>query len=257
MTERINDAWGMRDIIRGRALYTGGFQSWMAKVRQKEGRVFPPLPDDSYVREQLENGADPGGHAVYALRPFPSAEKAPADLVNFIADKGSPDWPTVEEVSALSDLAGWVDAKSFVKSVSIAYRYDGQGRGGMSVTFPLFVIRPYSEPMGGGWINNRVYFKDYNWRDVGWQLQYTASASRWVDPYFSAGAEWDRRDGGSLVTYGVVEQGVKFRVNMIHSPLKFLAKITDFWGLRMGLKARGLFPVSDWNYVVEFGAGTF
>jgi len=257
VTERINDAWGVRDIIRGGALYTGGFQSWMAKNRRKQDRVFPPLPDDSRIREKLKKGADPDGNAVYQLRPFPSVEKAAPDLVRFIADKGDPDWPVVQEVGTLSDFGDWVSAESFIKSVSIAYRYDGQGRGGVSCTFPLFIVRPYNEPMGGGWINNRLYFKDYNLRDVGWQLQYTASASRWVDPYASAGAERDKRDDGGSVTYGVVEQGVKFRVNMVHSPLKFLAKVTDFWGLRIGLKARGLFPVSDWNYVFEFGAGTF
>jgi hypothetical protein len=42
-----------------------------------------------------------------------------------------------------------------------------------------------------------------------------------------------------------------------HTPLKFMAKLTDFWGLRFGLKARGVFPVTDWNYVVELGSGVF
>jgi hypothetical protein len=257
VTERVNDAWGVRDIIRGGTLYSGGFQSWMAKTRQRQDRVFPPLPADSRVREQLEKRADPGGHAVYELRPFPSAGKAAPDLVRFIADKGDPNWPLVEEISTMTDLRSWVSAESFIKSTSIAYRYDGEGRGGVALTLPLLIVRPFNEPMGGGWIGNRLYLKDYHLRDIGWQLQYTSSASRWVDPYFSAGAEWDKRDDGGVVTYGVVEQGVKFRVNVVHSPLKFMSKLTDFWGLRFGLKARGLAPVSDWNYVIELGSGTF
>lgn len=255
VTRRINDAWGVRDIIRSGALYSGGFQSWMAKIRHKEHRVFPPLPEDSRVREKYDRDLRSGSYAVYELRPFPSAERAPEDLVHFIADKGDPDWPALVTVDALSDFAGWLDEESFVKTLSISYRYDGDN--GLSFTFPLFIIRPYNEPMGGGWINNRIYLKDRRLRDLGWQLQYTSSASRWIDPYLSAGVEWDERDDGGTVTYGVFEQGVKFRVNMSHSPLKFLTKVTDFWGLRFGLKARGLFPVRDWNYVFEVGAGTF
>ena len=255
VTERINDAWGVRDIIRGGALYTGGFQSWMAKIRHKEHRVFPPLPGDSHVRERLDRDTPAERRATYELRPFPTAEKAAPDLVHFIADKGDPDWPAVETVDALSDLRDWASAEAFVKTVSVAYRYDGDN--GVSFTFPLFVVRAYNEPMGGGWINNRLYLKDDGLRDLGWQLQYTSSASRWVDPYFSAGVEWDERDAGGTVAYGVFEQGLRFRVNVVHSPLKFAAKLTDFWGVRFGLKARGLFPVSDWNAVVEVGAGTF
>jgi hypothetical protein len=229
----------------------------MAKPRQKQDRVFPPLPADSRVRGQLRKGADPGGHAVYELRPFPSAARAAPDLVRFIADKGDTNWPEVAPVSSLSQFSSWVSSESFIKSVTLAYRYDGEGRGGLAATFPLFIVKPFNEPMGGGWISNRLYLKDHHLRDIGWQLQYTSSASRWVDPYFAAGAEWDKRGDGSKVTYGVIEQGVKFRVSVAHTPLKFMAKLTDFWGLRFGLKARGMFPVSDWNYVVELGSGTF
>ena len=255
VTERINDAWGVRDIIRGGALYTGGFQSWMAKDRHKENRVFPPLPADSYWRERLDRDAPPASRATYELRPFPSAEAASPDLVPFIAGKGDPDWPAVEKMNALSEVADWTRSEAFVKSVSVAYRYDGDH--GVSVTFPLFIVRPFNEPMGGGWINNRIYLKDDKLRDLGWQLQYTPSASRWVDPYFSAGIEWDEHDDGGKVAYGVIEQGIKFRATVSHSPLKFLGKLTDFWGVRFGLKARGLMPVQDWNYVIEIGAGTF
>ncbi len=31
---RINDAWGVRDIIRTGMLFSGGFEGWMAKVRR-------------------------------------------------------------------------------------------------------------------------------------------------------------------------------------------------------------------------------
>ena len=47
VNKRINDAWGLRDIIRGGALFTGDYKAWMSKVRRPEHRVFPPLPEDS------------------------------------------------------------------------------------------------------------------------------------------------------------------------------------------------------------------
>jgi hypothetical protein len=54
------------------------------------------------------------------------------------------------------------------------------------------------------------------------------------------------------------ESGVKFRANMAHTPLKFMAKVTDFRGLRAGLKYVG--NATDFERigcVVEIGAGAF
>ena len=45
------------------------------------------------------------------------------------------------------------------------------------------------------------------------------------------------------VAYFVGEIGMKFRVNMVHTPAKFLAKLTDFWGVRTGVKATGGFDI--------------
>ncbi|MCP5016065.1 MAG: hypothetical protein GY938_12460, partial [Ketobacter sp.] len=37
----------------------------------------------------------------------------------------------------------------------------------------------------------------------------------------------------------VYEAGIKVRGNVKYSPLKFLGVLTDFWGVRLGVKARG------------------
>ena len=44
---RVNDAWGLRDVIRTGDLFSAEFKGFMAKVRRQGYRVFPPLPDDS------------------------------------------------------------------------------------------------------------------------------------------------------------------------------------------------------------------
>jgi hypothetical protein len=125
------------------------------------------------------------------------------------------------------------------------------------LVFPLFVFWHFSDPLAGGWIVNRVYFMDEKLRDFGWTFLYTTSASRWLDGYFSLGYERDRNDLGQNDRYWVMETGIKFRANIAHSPLSFLSKLTDFWGIRGGLQASGLLPVRRWTYVVEIGGGSF
>lgn len=256
VNRRVNDAWGVRDVIRGGGLFTGGFNSWLAKVRVPQDRVFPPLPADSPGRRRLGGDAYARGYAVYELRPFPPASRAAADptLVPFIASKGSVE-PEVEAATDFNQFVDWVSSEPFVKSVSVSARYDGSF--GVSVLFPLFIFKNFSDPLAGGWIVNRIYLQDHDLRDFGYNLLYTTSASRWIDGYVSGGVEVDKGDGGAKHTYFAAETGFKFRASVEHSALRFMRPITDFWGLRIGLKYRNAFPVHDTSLVFELGAGTW
>ena len=259
--ERINDAWGVRDVIRSGMLASGGFQSWMAKVRWPDTRIFPPLPEDSPLRRMhIGDGEYVSENAVYELRPFPRPELAEDDpkLFPFIEDKGDPNWPEVEEDVIFKKYADWLYDGSARKSLSVAFRYDGNA--GISLVFPFFVIRNLEVSITGGWLVQRLIFSDRKLRDITWQAMYTTSASRWVDGYFAAGARWDQDDTGSTTTFFASESGLKFRANIKHSAFKFLTKLgTDFWGLRVGLQyvGAGAWSFDDIGYVVEFGAGSF
>ena len=258
VNRRVNDAWGVRDVIRSGGLFSGGFESWFAKVRQPQDRVIPPLPEDSPHRARLGREArKAGGLATYELWPFPRPELAANDpeLLPFIADKGSPDWPQVRDASSLHEVRRALSDDSFAKTLSIAARVDGDM--GVSFVFPLFIVKNFSDPLVGGWVVNRIYMRDTHLRDFGYNLLYTTSASRWIDGYFSLGYERDRADDGSSRRYWCAETGFKFRANIRHSPLRFLAPLTDFWGLRIGTKADGLLPIERLGLVVEVGAGTF
>ena len=263
VNRHVNDAWAVRDVIRSGALFTGSYQSWMTKVRKPEDRVFPPLPEDSPLRAQYtKRGEYSPNNAIYELRPFPSAEKAEHDLVHFIADKGDPNWPLVEKNTTAKQFSHWVGEESFVKSLSIAFYTDGDV--GVAAVFPLFIVKNFEEPMTGGFITNRVVLKDHNFRDIAWMLHYTPSASRWLDTYFSTGVERDKEPkpgatNGELTseTDFVFETGIKMRVNVSHSPFKFLTKVTDFWGVRAGIKNNGFFDIDRLRYVFEVGAGTW
>jgi len=261
VNERINDAWGVRDVIRSGMLASGGFQSWMAKFRWPDTRVFPPLPEDSPLIE-MHYGVEPYApdNAIYELRPFPRPELAEDDpkLYPFIEDKGDPDWPELEEDVKYKKYTDWMYDGSAQKSLSVAFRYDGDP--GISLGFPFFIVRNLEVGITGGWLVQRLIFSDHNLRDITWQGLYTSSASRWVDPYFALGAKWDQDDTGSTTTYFASETGLKFRANIKHSAFSFLTKLgTDFWGLRLGLQYVGYRPWSFENigYAVELGAGSF
>jgi len=266
---RVNDAWGVRDIIRQGALFTGGFEAWMAKVRRDEHRSFPPLPEDSPLRERhSEDGVYAPNNAIYQLRPFPAPEEAGDDqlLYHKMDEKAKPGWPEIHEVSDLRALSRWADAGLALKSFAISLRADGDL--GLSFVFPLFILKNFEDPMTGGFIVHRMYLKDQRLRDFGWQLMYTPSASRWIDTYLAAGVEFDKEDvsppptdPGSATTFTetdfVLETGFKFRVNITKSPLKFLSFLTEFMGFRAGIKNKGFFDISKLTYVFEFGAGVW
>jgi hypothetical protein len=266
---RVNDAWGVRDIIRGGALFTGGYEAWMAKVRRPEHRVFPPLPADSWLRPQyVVRGTYAPNNAVYELRPFPASTAAGDDelLRHKMAEKEKPNWPELSMVRSREELTQWADAGLALKSFAISLRADGDL--GLSFVFPLFIVKNFEDPMSGGFIVHRMYLKDDHLHDFGWMLMYTPSASRWIDSYLAAGYESDEEwidppptDSAAPRTTTsrgfVMETGIKFRVNITKSPLKFLSFLTEFMGFRAGIKNTGFFDIDRLTYVFEFGAGVW
>ena len=267
---RVNDAWGVRDIIRSGGLFTAGYQAWMTKVRRPEDRVLPPLPGDSPLLADLNRYQTgyTGGNAVYELRPLPSTASAAAwdarqpeesHLADFLVDKELVPGPALGDISTLDEAWRWIDAGALKRSLSISAYADG--RWGFSWTIPFFIGRNMSVPMTGGYVLHRMYLKGHRLRDFGWTLLYANSASRWLDPYFAAGVEWHDVDSGVEATERrsdmVFETGFKFRTQVGQSPLKFLTFITDFWGMRVGIKNYGFFDIDRLTYVVEIGAGSF
>ena len=264
VNRRVNDAWGARDVMSTGTLFTSDYRAWMTKLRRSEHQVFPPLPEDSPLRGAYsENGVYVPSNAIYTLRPFPSAQKADPGLRPFIAGKGDPNWPEEKPYTDLTRFQRWVaGAGSFVKSLSIAFRADGDL--GISIIFPLFVIKHMQEPFTDGWLVNRIYFKDTDMRDFAWTVLYTRSASRWMEGYLSAGFEWDEEWEDitlpeTLVSTRnfVLETGLKFRADLSTTPLRFLTKLTDFWGLRLGIKNTGFPNIDKLGYVIEIGAGSW
>ena len=102
-------------------------------------------------------------------------------------------------------------------------------------------------------------------RDFGYNILYTPSASRFLDPYFALGFEvekFDVTDVSGITTVQsktdfVFETGIKLRGNVKYSPLKFLGVLSDFWGVRFGFKNKGYMKINEITYVIEIGAGVW
>ena len=122
---RINDAWGLRDVIRTGELFSPKFEAWMAKIRKPEHRVFPPLPTDSPHRKKHEiNNVYAANNSVYELRPMPSPKAALPDkvLAHDMSSYYSEEWPEIKDISKVGKFNDWREAENFIESFGISFR---------------------------------------------------------------------------------------------------------------------------------------
>jgi hypothetical protein len=169
-----------------------------------------------------------------------------------------PNWPVVDDVTSYDQAIGWVDAGALKRSLSIAFYSDGDA--GISWVFPFFIVKNLDVSMSGGYLMHRMYLKDDKLRDFSWMALYTNFASRWIDPYFAVGVEWHYETQGGVDEKRsdfVLETGIKLRAQIGRSPLRFLSVLTDFWGVRFGIKNYGFTDIDRLTYVFEIGAGSF
>ena len=147
------------------------------------------------------------------------------DMKNYVAE----DWPYIKEISSTQKFFDWWEAENFIHSLAIAARVDNN-QWGLSFSFPLLIVKNIEAPLIGGWLVNRIYLQDVGLRDLGYNLLYTPSASRFLDGYFALGVEFDKYDvidddqkSVNQRTDFVFETGIKLRGNVKYSPLKKLA----------------------------------
>jgi hypothetical protein len=173
----------------------------------------------------------------------------------------SPGWPEVKSISTTKKFLDWWEAENFINSLGVAARVDND-QVGINFNFPLLIVKNVEAPLIGGWLVNHIYLQDKQLRDFGYGILYTPSASRFLDPYFSFGWEWDKYNIEDSDEIGerkdfVFETGIKLRGNVKFSPLKFLSIFTDLWGVRFGIKNRGFMDINELSYVFEIGAGVW
>jgi len=249
VNEKINDAWGVRDVIITGNLISSEYQGWMTKVRKDNYKVIPPLPEESlYYIKFVENNKFSPNNSVYELRPMPNIEN--------VKDKSlKKDLKEYVKVNRFNVKAmGWMDPlNEITSSITYAYRYNNGNS--IAVSFPLFVYRNFEVPIINGWLVNKIYLNEKD-NTYTYCLLYTPSASRFLDPYFSVGMEFSDNN------YFVFETGVKIRFEpkfySIPNDIPLLSSL-NFWGIRFGIKKLGLNlnTIEEFSYVFEFGFGVF
>jgi hypothetical protein len=270
VTERVNDAWGVRDSLGHGVLLSSGYASEMTKPRTEAFRVLPPespyLQVTARQRSYHEGEPSLGRYELRSANVVAVCAEIPRDrarLIAMMADHrfGLDERPTQHKSGsvnrALSELSlpdSWLSA-----SLRVTNR-----RVGAALIFKGLDMRE-------GWIVPRVTVSG---RDATGELLFTPSASRWADSYFSAGARRQyvtTRESRTVDTEQgpqdieivvppnwriVVEAGVKFRAKLPPKVRPFVLGYS-FGGLRFGIQALGFSRVEQFRFIWEIGAGAW
>jgi hypothetical protein len=253
---RINDAWGLRDIMGSSVLQGSRYTASMSKPRDEAFRLLPPRDVELCGRRPPARLAT-AGLGRYALRPavdvpaslaaVPDAKRLDAMMRfhHFGPDAPARQYPS-SEVQALSD------PENVYRVISgFNLRWDTDRIGG-SLQGPGFDLREV-------WVVPRLLLMD------GWAAEaiITPSASRWVDWYAAVGYErgivriptGDGREP-QLFNGFASEAGLKFRV-ALPGKARWAALGYRFSGIRIGIRSSGFGRIQEPRFVIEIGAGAF
>ena len=274
VTRRVNDAWGVRDVITTGRLFSGGYQGWMSKPRDTKTLLFPPFPSTSPFFQPFQEkfGEDLIQTNVYDLRPYPLYPVTGLDkkLNKLMKGKKPHNWPKIEKTSGNGKVKQWAKQERAFRSIGFSMRWD-ETTFYPSLSIPLGVLKSVEAPLTGGWLYHKIYLPldtivsqsgiEYE-RILGHQIMHSSSASRWIDTYVGLGYEWH----GDILENGnvdrklrfVSEAGLKVRLNISKTPLRFLKYLGgEFWGIRFGWKNVGFQNFLQSGFVLEIGAGSF
>ena len=270
VTERVNDAWGVRDSLGHGVLLASGYSPEMTKRRTEAFRLLPP--ESPYLevtarRRSYSDGQPSLGR--YELRPantVPACAEIPKDrtrLIEMMADHrfGVNELPTQYKAGSVDRALSELTLPDAWLSVSLRVT---NRKPGAALIFKGLDLRE-------GWIVPRVTVSG---QDATGELLFTPSASRWADYYLSGGARRQyvtTRESRTIDTEQgpqeivilvppnwkiVVETGVRFRAKLPAKMRPFVLGYS-FGGLRFGLQALGFSSVDQFRFIWEIGAGAW
>ena len=262
VNKRVNDAWGVRDILRTGYLMGSGFKTSMFKTREYDHRVLPPETPHDFVKtgnSSMERSAEHLGR--YALRQADGIsecedmEPERERLIKMMRDHqfGSdypPDQYNYDITNKLVEpLYG---TNSLVPAISL--RYD-------RTLGASFMLRGLD--LGEGYLVPKINLNAY---DVSLEALFTPSASSFFSWYLAGGIGYEkvrlRNDSGDLVrqdnaTWNLVtEMGIKFRVRL-KGKWRIACLGYQFAGLRAGIRNSGFRDLDSLRYIIEIGAGVW
>lgn len=249
---RINDAWGIRDILGSGYLVGGAYSASMFKPRVDGGRVLPPET-----------------HPVCTPRLLQSIEESPAFLNRYELRPGYR-MPICRGISNEGHLEKWTRKNEFGVThrpqqfdseyserlsrelvgpqgflPKVAFRYD---RGpGFALTFAGFdATEFYVVPKFNLNLSNYSFAID---------ALFTRTATQFSSPYFALGYTHERPSSSDSFTSGFgTEAGYKFRLR-VDWPWRILGAGYEFAGIRLGVRKTGFDNLGNFRFIVEAGAG--
>lgn len=254
---RINDAWGIRDVLGSAVLLGSRYTASMSKPRDEGFRLFPPAGPELCGQRMPPSARGSASLGRYILRPaaqspggIPPGPDAKRLFQMMRFHRFGPDWPT-KQYSSISARSLSTPDNVFRILSGFNFRWDTDRVGG-SIQGPGLDLREV-------WVVPRFLLMD------GWATEaiVTPSASRWVDWYAALGYERDiiripASDGGNpeLLRGFASELGLKFRVTM-PGRARWAVLGYRFSGIRLGIRTSGFNRMREPRFVIEIGAGAF
>jgi hypothetical protein len=270
VTERVNDAWGVRDSMGHGVLLSSGYASEMTKPRTQAYRLMPPQsPYLQVTARQRSNKEGEPSLGQYELRPANTVlacaaiPRVRALLIEMMAYHrfGLDELPTQHEAGSLNRALSELSLPDSWLSVSLRVT---NRKLGAALIFKGLDLRE-------GWIVPRMTVSG---QDATAEILFTPSASRWADYYVSGGARRqyvttrerrtiDTEEGPQEVEIIVApswkivfETGFRFRARLPRKMQPFVLGYS-FGGLRFGLQALGFSRVEQFRFIWEIGAGAW
>lgn len=247
---RVNDAWGVRDVLGSGFLISSAYQGFMTKRRTEKTRVLPPAAERSCVAPILNSLKDPEIYLnQYTLRPgYKIALCKVSENFDHLAkwtrkNQFGTDYVARQYDSDVSEALSksLTDARTWYPKLSV--RYDR--KVGVALVFNGFDLREF-------YLVPKVNLvRDSNSFD----LLVTQSATQFFSPYFSLGYARERKNPGEPIeTKLATELGVKIRLR-VDWPWRIFGAGYEFAGIRLGTRVTGFDDLSNNRFILEFGAG--
>lgn len=256
---RVNDAWGVRDVLGSSVLLGSGYRASMSKPREPQFRLFPPQsplqrctaqdPRDSQTnpsmgRYELRSAMDVPKCSYSGAEPDRLQAMMRSHRFGEGAKTGQYGSNLERELSDPRNRARWISAiNARLQSKNVGILIQGPGYNAREV-----------------WAVPRVFYSRNSWFV---DALVTPSASRWADWYAAAGFERVRRNPAEapgrenqfIRGFGS-EIGMKFRV-AVPGKLRWALLGYRFGGLRIGVRTNGISRLQEPRLVIELGAGVF